>query len=119
MAAQLTAANSRAYNGDTFSDGPSSQFGALSWDALRMSVYVTLASQTNVGKTTIGASTSTSTANLKRANAYAFDAGNATSMSAYLRGNGGSGSQAYRGVIYADASGSPSALVASTNEIAS
>jgi Cysteine-rich secretory protein family len=131
----------RAYNADVYSDGPSRVFGAANRDDKQLSMFVTytvpsgggcagnadcasglclsnVCIQTSrVGKASVGASKSTMTADRKRANSYVLPAGMVPSISLYLGGSGGTGSQAFRGVIYADAGGSPGALIATTDEI--
>jgi RHS repeat-associated protein len=76
-------------------------------------------SATTVGKTTIGASNNKLAANLKSGNKITLSQqGRFTKISAYLDGNGtGSGSQTVRALIYADSSGSPGALKATSAQV--
>lgn len=68
------------------------------------------------GKTTVGATCGALRSDYKRVNEYALTT-NATvsSMSVWLKPGSGNGSQAFKGIIYADSGGSPGALVAATN----
>ena len=69
------------------------------------------------GKTSLGASSDTMAANRKRVNAYTITAPVAVSkLSMYLQPTATPGTQALRGVIYADAGGAPGALLASSTE---
>ncbi len=64
------------------------------------------------GKTSIGASSDTFLANRKRVNHYALTApGSLSKLSIYLAPTATSGQQLLKGVIYADASGKPGALL--------
>ena len=70
------------------------------------------------GKTSLGASSDTMAANRKRVNAYTITAPVAVSkLSMYLQPTATTGTQALRGVIYADAGGAPGALLATSTEI--
>jgi hypothetical protein len=70
------------------------------------------------GKTTIGANSDVAVANRKRVNRYVLS-GNATvtKLSVYLQPTSVSGTQALEGVIYTDSSGSPSSLIATSNQL--
>jgi thermitase len=69
------------------------------------------------GKTTVGASGESLTADRKRVNGYPLaEAATVTNLSVYLKPTSTAGSQTLKGVIYADSSGAPGALLASTNE---
>jgi Abnormal spindle-like microcephaly-assoc'd, ASPM-SPD-2-Hydin len=64
------------------------------------------------GKTTVGASVDTFLADRKRVNRYALSAaGSVTKLSIYLAPTGTSGQQLLKGLIYADSSGAPAALL--------
>lgn len=70
------------------------------------------------GKTSVGASSDTFSANRKRVNRYAL-AGNAsvTKLSIYLTSAASSGSQTVQGIVYSDSSGKPAALLGSTETL--
>jgi thermitase len=64
------------------------------------------------GKTTVGSSGDSYAANRKRVNRYALPVnGTVSKLSIYLAPTGVSGQQVLKGVIYADASGAPGALL--------
>jgi len=64
------------------------------------------------GTTTIGGSSSSYTANRKQVGRYPLPtAGSVTKLSIYLAPTGTKGQQVMRGIIYADASGKPQALL--------
>jgi subtilisin family serine protease len=70
------------------------------------------------GKTTVGASGESLTADRKRVNGYSLaEAATVTNLSVYLKPTSTAGSQTLKGVIYADSNGAPGALLASTNEL--
>ena len=65
------------------------------------------------GKTTVGASADVFVAERKRVNRYALATpGSVTKLSIYLAPTGTAGEQALKGLIYADSSGTPGALLA-------
>jgi hypothetical protein len=71
------------------------------------------------GKTTIGAQSGAMGAGITRVVRYMLgEAGNATSLSAYLRGDGTANTQELRAVIYSDVGGQPAALLATSDELA-
>jgi Fibronectin type III domain len=70
------------------------------------------------GKTTVGGAADPIASDRKRVNSYALSAaGTVTKLAVYLEPTATSGTEALKGVIYADASGSPGALLTSTNEL--
>src|SRR5437763_1693550 len=65
------------------------------------------------GKTTVGASLADYPANRKQVNRYALPtAGSVSKLSSYVAPAGTSGKQVLKGLLYADASGKPGALLA-------
>jgi sugar lactone lactonase YvrE len=78
---------------------------------------VILAASATFGKTTVGASSDTFVSERKRVNRYALPAnGSVTKLSIYLAPAGTSGQQVLRGLVYADSSGTPAALLASSEQ---
>jgi len=70
------------------------------------------------GKTSVGASSESDPANLKGVNRYALPtAGSVSKLSVYLQPTGSSGQQSFEGVIYADSSGAPGALLGTSNPL--
>jgi hypothetical protein len=70
------------------------------------------------GKTTVGGSSDTFSANRKRVNRYALaSSASVTKLSIYLTSAASSGSQAVQGIVYADSSGKPAALLGSTETL--
>jgi iron transport multicopper oxidase len=70
------------------------------------------------GKTTVGASSDHFVAERKRVNRYALPAaGSVSKLSIYLAPGGTSGQQVLKGLIYADSSGSPGALLAVSEQL--
>jgi subtilisin family serine protease/fibronectin type 3 domain-containing protein len=70
------------------------------------------------GKTNVGASSDAFAANRKRVNRHALSvAGTVTKLSIYLAPTGTSGEQVIKGLIYADSSGSPAALLATSTQL--
>jgi hypothetical protein len=70
------------------------------------------------GKTTVGASSDTFVAERKRVNRYALPvAGSVTKLSIYLAHAASSGQQVLKGVIYADSTGAPGALLGVTEQL--
>jgi hypothetical protein len=70
------------------------------------------------GKTSVGGSSDHFVAERKRVNRYALPAaGSVSKLSAYLTTGGTSGSQVLKGIIYADSSGKPGALVAVSEQL--
>ena len=64
------------------------------------------------GKTSVGGSSDSFAPNRKRVSAYALSvAGSVTKLSIYLAPGGASGKQVLEGVLYADSSGKPGALL--------
>jgi thermitase len=78
------------------------------------------ASQTTgtLGKNTVGTSADSFAADRKRVNRYSLAAtGTVSKLSIYLAPTSTAGQQTIKGVIYADASGAPGSLMASSNEL--
>ena len=70
------------------------------------------------GKTSVGASSDTFAANRKRVNRYALAIGGSVSkLSIYLAPTKNSGEQTIKGLIYAESSGSPAALLATSTQL--
>src|SRR2546423_7628478 len=70
------------------------------------------------GTPTIGASSSSYTANRKQVGRYPLPtAGSVTKLSIYLAPTGTKGQQVMRGIIYADASGKPQALLGASEQL--
>jgi subtilisin family serine protease len=70
------------------------------------------------GKTTVGSSSDTYAADRKRVNRYALaGAGSVSKLSIYLTSAASSGQQVLKGVVYADSSGKPAALLASSEQL--
>jgi hypothetical protein len=70
------------------------------------------------GKTSIGASSDTFSANRKRVSAYTLPvAGAVSKLSVYLAPTGTSGQQLLQGVLYADAAGKPGALLGASSQL--
>src|SRR5207247_843526 len=70
------------------------------------------------GKTTVGASSDSFLADRKRVNRYALaTAGSVSKLSIYLARTSTSGQQVLKGVIYADSSGSPGALLGVSEQL--
>jgi subtilisin family serine protease len=70
------------------------------------------------GKSTVGASSDSLSANRKRVNRYSLStSASLTKLTAYLAPSGVSGQQAIRGVVYADSGGSPGRLVAASAQL--
>jgi hypothetical protein len=70
------------------------------------------------GKTTVGASSDTFSAGRKRVNGYALPAaGSVTKLSVYLAPSQTSGQQVLKGLIYADSSGAPAALLGVSEQV--
>src|SRR4051794_27634736 len=70
------------------------------------------------GNTTAGGSRTWASPNYKFVSRFHLsEAGSVQKLSAYVFGTGSSGSQALRGVVYADASGEPGAVKASSQEV--
>jgi hypothetical protein len=79
---------------------------------------VTASAAATFGKTTVGGSPDYFVAERKRVNRYALGAsGSVTKLSIYLAPAGPAGQQALKGVIYADSSGAPAALLASSEQL--
>jgi hypothetical protein len=71
-----------------------------------------------VGKTSVGASSDYFVAERKRVNSYAVpSAGAVSKLSIYLSPTGTAGQQVLKGLIYADSSGAPGALVGSSQPV--
>jgi thermitase len=70
------------------------------------------------GKTSVGGSSDTFSANRKRVNRYALaSSASVTKLSIYLTSAASSGSQAVQGIVYSDSSGKPAALLGSTETL--
>ncbi|MGA2321867.1 MAG: S8 family peptidase, partial [Solirubrobacteraceae bacterium] len=70
------------------------------------------------GTTTEGTSAESDPANVKGVNKYALSAnGSVSKLSIYLQPTGTAGSQAFEGVIYAESSGAPGALLGTTSPL--
>ncbi|HME03373.1 MAG TPA: S8 family serine peptidase [Solirubrobacteraceae bacterium] len=79
---------------------------------------VVVAALHTFGKTTVGASSDYFGFERKRVNRYALaTAGSVTRLSVYLAPTGTSGQQVLKGLIYADASGTPAALLGVTEQL--
>jgi subtilisin family serine protease len=71
------------------------------------------------GKTSVGSSSDTFSANRKRVNRYALTSNaSVTKLSIYLTSSAPSGSQSIEGIVYSDSSGKPAALLGSTETLA-
>jgi subtilisin family serine protease len=119
-------ANSRAYNANAFASGPSNPFGTATKDSEQASIYATYTPSgpppppppATFGKTTVGASSDNYLAERKRVSRYALPkAGSVSKLSIYLAPTSTSGQQVLKGVIYADSSGSPGALLGVSNQL--
>jgi subtilisin family serine protease len=76
------------------------------------------ATSATFGTTTVGGSSDPMLADRKRVNRYQLPAaGSATKLTIYLQPAGTSGSQAITGILYADNSGSPGALLGKTTQL--
>jgi hypothetical protein len=70
------------------------------------------------GKTTVGPLADSFAANRKRVSLYALATpGNVTRLSIYLEPGGGSGHQVLQGIVYANSSGQPGALLGTTGQL--
>jgi thermitase len=70
------------------------------------------------GKTSVGGSSDTYAANRKRVSRYALaSAGSVTKLSIYLTSAASTGQQLLQGVMYADASGKPGALLGASEQL--
>jgi hypothetical protein len=70
------------------------------------------------GKTSVGASSDTFVADRKRVNRYAIaTAGSVSKLSVYLAPTGTSGQQVIEGLVYADSSGAPGALLGVSEQL--
>ena len=70
------------------------------------------------GKTSVGSSSDTFSANRKRVNRYALpSSASVTKLSIYLTSAASSGSQTLQGIVYSDSSGKPAALLGSTETL--
>jgi subtilisin family serine protease len=70
------------------------------------------------GKTSVGSSSDTFSANRKRVNRYALSSNaSVTKLSIYLTSAASSGSQTLQGIVYSDSSGKPAALLGSTETL--
>ena len=70
-----------------------------------------------LGKKTVGGSSDSFAPDRKRVSAYALATGGTISkLTIYLAPGGAAGQQVLKGVVYADAGGSPGSLLASSNE---
>jgi hypothetical protein len=73
---------------------------------------------TTFGKTTVGGSSDSFSANRKRVSRYPLTVpGSVTKLSIYLAPTGTSGSQALKGLVYADSSDAPGALLGATEQL--
>jgi hypothetical protein len=71
-----------------------------------------------LGKATVGASTDSFRADRKRVNRYALaGAGTLVKVSIYLAPSGTAGQQVLKGLVYADSSNAPGALLATTEQL--
>lgn len=78
----------------------------------------TATQQSTLGKTTIGTSSDSLLVNRKRANRYSLTAsGSVSKLSLYLSPTSNVGTETFRGLIYADSSGSPGRLLSESNEL--
>ncbi len=116
-------AGSRDYNGNTYTSGPTNPFGTASTDSEQMSLYATYTPSSPIttatfGNTAVGSSSDTFSANRKRVNSYALgSAGAVSKLTMYLAPGVVRGQQDIEGLIYADNSGSPGALIATTQQL--
>jgi subtilisin family serine protease len=70
------------------------------------------------GKTTVGGSNDTFSANRKRVNRYSLPiAGSVSKLSAYLAPTSTTGQQTITGIIYSDSSGKPATLLGATSQL--
>jgi hypothetical protein len=91
--------------------------GGSSTPAASSATVVVVAASATFGKTTVGASSDSFLADRKRVNRYALPAnGSVTKLSIYLAPTSTSGQQVLRGVIYADSSSTPAALLATSEQ---
>jgi subtilisin family serine protease len=75
-------------------------------------------SPATLGKTSVGFSSDTFSANRKRVNRYALSSNaSVTKLSIYLTSAASSGSQTLQGIVYSDSSGKPAALLGSTETL--
>ena len=89
-----------------------SNLGGASSPVSSAQTAVVTAATSTFGKTSVGASSDVFASDRKRVNRYALPtAGSVTKLSVYLAPTGTSGQQALRGLVYADASGAPGALL--------
>jgi hypothetical protein len=112
--------NARDYNANTYTSGPSDPFGLVRRDDEQMSLYATytVTGPPQFGKASVGESSDRAGAERKRVNRYALPiAGSVSKLSVYLAPTATEGQQALRGVIYADASGAPHALLAVSEQL--
>ncbi len=94
--------------------------GSVPASSAQTAVVVQQAEQSaaTFGKTNVGSSPDTFSANRKRVNRYALaGSGSVSKLSIYLTSAASSGSQALRGIVYADSSGKPAALLGSTETL--
>jgi len=104
------------YNSNTYTSGPSNPFGSVTHSDEQLSLYASYTQR--LGKTRVGAASDTFAANRKRVNHYPLPAaGSVSKLSVYLAPTGVSGQQVLKGVIYADASGAPGALLGVSEQL--
>jgi RHS repeat-associated protein len=113
-------ANSRAYNTNTYSSGPTNPFGTASKDSEQASIYATYTPAPVFGKTSVGASTDNGMfANYKIAHKATLSApGAVTKLTLYaVPGVNSPSAQSLKAVIYADSEGSPGELLGTGTEV--
>jgi hypothetical protein len=108
------------YNANAYASGPTNPFGRFSSANEQVSLYASwmASGPQQLGKTSVGKSTDSSTAERKRANRYTLPIpGTVSKLSIYLAPTSASGEQVLKGVIYSDSAGSPGALVATSEQL--
>jgi hypothetical protein len=115
-ASYTTLATTPAQSGTKYEAVFTNSFGSSTTGAALLTVKPPAA--VTFGKTTVGASSDTFSAERKRVNRYALaEAGSVTKLSLYLAPRATSGQQVLKGVIYSDSSGKPEALLGVTEQL--
>jgi RHS repeat-associated protein len=112
--------NSRAYNTNTFSSGPTNPFGTATKDSEQASIYATYTPIPVFGKTSVGAiSDNGMFANYKIVHKATLSApGAVTKLTLYaIPGVKSPSAQSLKAVVYADSGGSPGGLLATGTEV--
>jgi len=123
--AAIQGASSRTYvtgSGDVGStlrvSVTASNSGGSSAAAVSAQTAVVQAAALTFGRTGVGPSADSFAANRKRVSLYPLGtAGNVSKLSIYLEPGGGSGHQVLEGVVYANSSGKPGALLGTTSQL--